>query len=64
MCYLDTVKINCEGKVGKNANKKIYIYKYIYIYIYIHIYIYIYIYIASERNSVVVGSNPTQANFL
>lgn len=26
MCYLDTVKINCEGEVGKNANKKIYIY--------------------------------------
>ena len=30
MCYLDTVKINCEGEVGKNANKKIYIYIYIY----------------------------------
>ena len=26
MCYLDTVKINCEGEVGKNANKKIYMY--------------------------------------
>ena len=49
------------------------IYICIYIYIYM-IYKYIYIYIthgliaqsvrASERNSVVVGSNPTQANFL
>ena len=45
----------------------------IYIYMCIYIYIYIYIYThgliaqsvrASERNSVVVGSNPTQANFL
>ena len=51
----------------------IYICKYIY---YICIYIYIYIYyiyngvitlpaaLVSERNSVVVGSNPTQTNFL
>ena len=40
----------------------------IYLFMYIYIYI-IYIQIAqlvraSERNSVVVGSNPTQANFL
>ena len=41
---------------------------YIYIYVCMYIYIYIYMYIlyirASERNSVGVGSNPTQANFL
>ena len=50
------------------------IYMYLYMYIYILIYMYIYsLYIysllaqsvrASERNSVVMGSNPTQANFL
>ena len=46
---------------------------YIYMGVCVCVYIYIYIYIvdliaqsvrASERNSVVVGSNPTQANFL
>ena len=41
-----------------------YICMYIYIYIYIYIYV-IYICICkTERNSVVVGSNPTHANFL
>ena len=38
MCYLDTVKINCEGEVGKNANKKIYIYMCVCVCIYIYIY--------------------------
>ena len=44
-------------------------YIYIYIYICIYIYIYIYMYIAqsvraSERNSVVAGSNPSQSGQL
>ena len=41
----------------------LYIYIYIYIYIYVYIYIYIYIY-KPERNSAVMSSNTTQANFL
>ena len=52
-----------------------YVCMYVFIYIciiYIYIYIYIYTYngliiqlpLTSERNSVVVDSNPTQANFL
>ena len=50
---LDDVSNN--GNARSSWNKSILIYAYIYIYIYIYI---IYIY------SVVVGSNPTQANFL
>ena len=51
----------------------LYVYTYIlYIYLYIYMYVHIFIYIvlitqsalASERNSVVVCSNPTQTNFL